>query len=112
MLIFSFFKTAIIVHFAFLSTFTWLNVMSFDIWWTFRYFPYVFCLFLRAKHVISACVHTCFLRVGVSFVIYYFSYRFLRNFYIRANAGHVRIIGIKRENESADYALYCFVIIC
>lgn len=28
---------AVIVHFTFLSTFTWLNVMSFDIWWTFRY---------------------------------------------------------------------------
>ncbi|KAI9557713.1 hypothetical protein GHT06_017542 [Daphnia sinensis] len=26
---------AVIVHFTFLSTFTWLNVMSFDIWWTF-----------------------------------------------------------------------------
>ncbi|XP_057366331.1 LOW QUALITY PROTEIN: G-protein coupled receptor Mth2-like [Daphnia carinata] len=26
---------AVVVHFAFLSTFTWLNVMSFDIWWTF-----------------------------------------------------------------------------
>ena len=27
---------AFVVHFAFLAAFTWLNVMSFDIWWTFR----------------------------------------------------------------------------
>ena len=26
--------TAVIAHFTFLSTFTWLNTMSFDIWWT------------------------------------------------------------------------------
>ena len=28
---------AVLVHFAFLATFTWLNVLSFDIWWTFRF---------------------------------------------------------------------------
>lgn len=27
---------AVLVHFAFLATFTWLNVLSFDIWWTFN----------------------------------------------------------------------------
>jgi hypothetical protein len=29
--------SAVTVHFAFLATFTWLNVLSFDIWWTFKY---------------------------------------------------------------------------
>lgn len=31
------FPAAVFVHFAFIATFSWLNVMSFDIWWTFRY---------------------------------------------------------------------------
>ncbi len=31
------FLPAVTVHFAFLATFTWLNVLSFDIWWTFKY---------------------------------------------------------------------------
>ena len=28
---------AICAHFFFLSTFTWLNVVCFDLWWTFKY---------------------------------------------------------------------------
>jgi len=31
------FNTAICAHFYFLSTFTWLNVVGFDLWWTFKY---------------------------------------------------------------------------
>ena len=30
------FILATVTHFAYLSSFTWLTVMSFDIWWTFR----------------------------------------------------------------------------
>ena len=29
-------EIAVGIHFAFLSSFTWLSVMSFDVWWTFR----------------------------------------------------------------------------
>lgn len=36
-LTFEFVVSAVLVHFAFLATFTWLNVLSFDIWWTFKY---------------------------------------------------------------------------
>ena len=31
---------AVTVHFAYLSTYTWLNVVCFDIWWTLRYFTF------------------------------------------------------------------------
>ncbi len=41
---------AVIVHFTFLSTFTWLNVMSFDIWWTFRYV-----ITANKRHYITTC---------------------------------------------------------
>jgi len=30
--------TGVVAHFSWLSSFTWLNVISFDIWWTFREF--------------------------------------------------------------------------
>lgn len=33
--IFYFFVSAFIIHFSFLASFFWLNIMSFDIWWTF-----------------------------------------------------------------------------
>jgi len=35
------FVSAVIAHFSFLSTFTWLNVMSIATWWDLWYFPHL-----------------------------------------------------------------------
>lgn len=37
---------SILIHFSYISTYTWLNVVCFDIWWTLRYdLLTFFCLF-------------------------------------------------------------------
>lgn len=72
---------SILVHFSYISTYTWLNVVCFDIWWTLRFLLFTFsCLtckyltsfLLKRSMQVSSCINQASRQnqLGKSFIGY------------------------------------------